>query len=219
MSTNKVIFTIDLLNGQAIPLQSKPGGLAFVVVTAVIPVTFAMGMFSLYVHNNIAMKVKQREITRCEAETCKMSDAVKLQNALEKEKTTYKDSLTDVRSSIKRHTQWSPILTTLIEDMPDSVVLTSIEVEHNSVKKKVPKNGDSKKMVEVDVLARVLRLTVSSGSQRNCDDAVREYRDRLRASPLLGPKLENIAVAQQTETRQGRDVVSYEINCIFKPGL
>jgi len=214
-----VIFTIDLLNGQAIPLKSKPGGLVFVVATAVIPLTIAMGMFSLYVHNNIAVTVKQREIAKYDTEASKLSDAVKLQAALEKEKTTYKDSFSDVRSSIKRHTQWSPILTTLIENMPDSVVLTSIEVEHNSVKKKVPKKDDPKKTVEVDVLARTLRLTVSSGSQRNCDEAVREYRNRLRASPFLGPKLENIAVAQQSETRQGRDVVSYEINCLFKPGL
>ena len=219
MSTNEVIFTIDLLNGQAIPLKSKPGGLAVVVATAVIPLTVAMGMFSLYLHNNIAVTVKQKEIAKYDAEAGKLSDAVKLQAALEKEKTTYKDSLSDVRSSIKRHTQWSPILTTLIENMPDSVVLTSIEVEHNSVKKKVPKKEDPKKMVEVDVLARTLRLTVSGGSQRNCDEAVREFRDRLRASPFLGPKLENIAVAQQSETRQGRDVVSYEINCLFKPGL
>lgn len=214
-----MIFTIDLLNGQAIPLKSKPGGLVFVVATAVIPLTVAMGMFSLYVHNNVALTVKQREAVRYDSEASKLSDAVKLQAALEKEKTTYKDSFSDVRSSIKRHTQWSPILTTLIENMPDSVVLTSIEVKHNSVKKKVPKKDDPKKTVEVDVLARILRLTVSSGTQRNCDEAVREYRDRLRASPFLGPKLENIAVAQQSETRQGRDVVSYEINCLFKPGL
>ena len=214
-----MIFKIDLLNGQAIPLKSKPGGLAVVVVTAVIPLTVAMGMFSLYLHDNIAVTVKQKEIAKYDAEAGRLSDAVKLQAAMEKEKTTYKDSLSDVRSSIKRHTQWSPILTTLIENMPDSVVLTSIEVEHNSVKKKVPKKEDPKKMVEVDVLARTLRLTVSGGSQRNCDEAVREFRDRLRASPLLGPKLENIAVAQQSETRQGRDVVSYEINCLFKPGL
>jgi len=219
MSTNEVIFKIDLLNGQAIPLKSKPGGLAVVVVTAVIPLTVAMGMFSLYLHDNIAVTVKQKEIAKYDAEAGRLSDAVKLQAAMEKEKTTYKDSLSDDRSSIKRHTQWSPILTTLIENMPDSVVLTSIEVEHNSVKKKVPKKEDPKKMVEVDVLARTLRLTVSGGSQRNCDEAVREFRDRLRASPLLGPKLENIAVAQQSETRQGRDVVSYEINCLFKPGL
>lgn len=214
-----MIFTIDLLNGQAIPLKRKPGGLAVVVATAVIPLAVAMGMFSLYLHNNTALTVKQKEIARYDAEADKLSDAVKLQKALEKEKTTYKDSLSDVQSSIKRHTQWSPILTTLIENMPDSVVLTSIEVEHNSVRKKVPKKDDPKKTVEVDVLSRTLHLTVSSGSQLNCDEAVREYRDRLRASPYLGPKLENIAVAQQSETRQGRNVVSYEINCLFKPGL
>jgi Tfp pilus assembly protein PilN len=219
MSKDEIIFTIDLLNGRAIPLKSKPGGLVVVVVTAVIPLLVAMGMFSLYLHNNIAVTVKQKEIARYEAEIGKLSDAVKLQEALEKEKVTYKDSLADVSSSIKRYTQWSPILTTLIENMPDSVVLTSIEVKHNSVRRKVPKQDDPTKMVEVDVLAKTLRLIVSGGTGRNCDEAVREFRDRLRASALLGPKLENIAVAQQSETRQGRDVVLYEINCIFRPGL
>lgn len=219
MNTHEVIFTIDLLNGRAIPLKSKPGGLAVVVATAVIPLFAAGGMFGLYLHNNNAVMVKQKEIARYDAEAGKLTDAVKLQEALEKEKTAYKDSLSDVRSSIKRHIQWSPILTTLVENMPDSVVLTSVEVKHNSVKRKVPKNDDPKKMVEVDVLAKILRVTVSGGSERNCDEAVREFRDRLRASAFLGPKLENIAVAQQSENRQGRDVVSYEINCVFKPGL
>ncbi len=219
MSKDEVIFTIDLLKGQAIPLKSKPGGLVVVVVTAVIPLAVAMGMFSLYLHNNITVTLRQKEIARYDTEIGKLSDALRIQETLEKEKMVYKDSLRDVSSSIKRHIQWSPILTTLIENMPDSVVLTSIEVEHNSVKRKVPKQDDPRKIVEVDVLAKTLRLTVSGGPERNCDDAVREFRDRLRASAFLGPKLENIAVAQQSETRQGRDVVLYEINCVFRPGL
>jgi Tfp pilus assembly protein PilN len=103
--------------------------------------------------------------------------------------------------------------------MPDSVVLTSLEVEHNSVKKKVPKKDDPQKTVDIDVLVRTLRLTVSGRSAGNCDEAVRDFRDRLRASAFLGPRLENIGVSQKSETVEGRDVVSYEISCIFRPGF
>ncbi|MFH1719579.1 MAG: hypothetical protein ABIF19_19685 [Planctomycetota bacterium] len=213
------MFTIDLLNGQAIPLKSKPGGLAILVVTAAIPVTFAMGMFSFYLHNNITASVEAKEIARYEEEIDKLSDVVKMQAALKREKAAYIDCLTEVKSSITSHTQWSPVLTTLIENMPNSVVLTSLEVEHDSVKKKVPKEDDPKKMVEISVPVRTLRLKVSGGPQRNCDEAVKEFMDRLSSSEFLAPRLEKIGVSQESEKIEGQDVVSYEISCVFKPGF
>jgi len=217
MSVPQALFTIDLLNGRALPLKGKPGGLAVIVVTAAVPLVVAMGLAGLYLHNSASMAAKQKEIARYEAEAGKLSEAVELKATLEKEKVAYRNYLSDVSSSIRKQTQWSPILTTLIENMPDSVVLTTIKVEQKSVKKKAPKPDDPQKTIEIDVPVKMLHLSVSSGSQRNCDDAVRDFRDRLRASALLGPKLDNIAVAQKTETSEGRDVVSYEISCVFKP--
>jgi len=212
-------FTIDLLKGQGLPLKSKPGGIAIVTVTAAIPITIAMGMFSLYLHNKIVLSVNEHEIVRCQAEIGKLSEAVELQQTLGQEKLIYSSCLSEVKSSISRHTQWSPVLMTVIENMPDSVVLTSLEVKHDSVKRKVPKKDDPKKMIEIDVLARTLKLNVSGGPQGKCDEAVRDFRDRLRSSALLGPRLEKIRVSQKAETVAGQNVVSYEINCIFKPEL
>jgi Tfp pilus assembly protein PilN len=219
--TNKqeAMFTIDLLNGQATPMKSRPAGLAIIAVTAVVPVTVAMGMVYLYLNNNAGLATIEQQIARYEADAGKFTDAVAQQEALKKERITYSKCLSEVGSSVKRHTQWSPVLTTLTESMPDSVVLTSLEVEHNSVKKKVPKKDDPQKTVDIDVLVRTLRLTVSGRSAGNCDEAVRDFRDRLRASAFLGPRLENIGVSQKSETVEGRDVVSYEISCILKPGF
>ena len=73
-------------------------------------------------------------------------------------------------------------------------------------------------MVEVDVLVRTLRLCVVGNNQDNNDEAVRDFRDRLRNSEFLGPRLENIGVSQKSETRNGREVVSYEISCVLKAG-
>lgn len=213
------MFTIDLLNGQATPMKSRPAGLAIIAVTAVVPVTVAMGMVYLYLNNNAGLAMIEQQIARYEADAGKFTDAVAQQEALKKERITYSKCLSEVGSSVKRHTQWSPVLTTLTESMPDSVVLTSLEVEHNSVKKKVPKKDDPQKTVDIDVLVRTLRLTVSGRSAGNCDEAVRDFRDRLRASAFLGPRLENIGVSQKSETVEGRDVVSYEISCILKPGF
>ena len=213
------MFTIDLLNGQAVPLKSKPGSLAFIVLSAAIPVIIAMWMFSSYHRNVIAASVKEKEITKYQAGIDKLSDAVESQRTLEKKKTSFYSCLSEVRSSLKRHTQWSPVLTTIMENIPDSVVLDSLEVEHETIKKKVPKEDNPKKMVDIDVLVRVLRLTVSGSQKSDIDEAVRDFRDRIETSPFLGPKLERkIGVSKKSETRDGKEVVSYEISCVLKPG-
>jgi len=212
------MFTIDLLNGQAVPLKSRPGSLIIIVISAAIPVAIAMGMLSFYHRTSIAASAKEKEITKIQAGIEKLSGAVELQKVLETKKIAYGSCLSEVKSSIKRHTQWSPVLTTLMDNMPETVVLNSLEVEHDTVKKKVPKEDNPKKMVEIDVLVRVLRLTVTGGQQSDNDEAVREFRDRIMASAFLGPKIEKIGVSQKSETIDGRDVVSYEISCVLKPG-
>ena len=215
----EAMFTIDLLNGQAIPLRSKPGSLAIIVISSAIPIAIAAGMLSFYQRNKVVVSVKEQEIAKCQAEIDELSDAVELQRALEEKKTAYGSCLSEVKSSIKRHTQWSPVLTTLMENIPDSVVLNTLAVEHDTVKRKAPKEDDPQKMVDIDVLVRILRLSVSGGQQSNCDDAVRDFRDRIRTSAFLGPRLEKIGVSQKSETLDGQDVVSYEISCVLKPGF
>jgi hypothetical protein len=212
------MFTIDLLNGQAVPLKSKPGSFAIIVISAAIPVMVIVGMLSFYHRTAVAASTTEKEIAECQAEIDKLSDAVELQKALEKKIIAFGSCMSEVKSSIKRHTQWSPVLTTLMDNMPDSVVLNSLEVEHQTVKKKVPKEDNPKKMVEIDVLVRILRLTVSGDQQSDNDEAVRDFRNRIRASAFLGPKLEKIGVSQKSETVDGQDVVSYEISCVLKPG-
>jgi len=210
------MFTIDLLKGQAIPLKSKPGSLVIIVTSAAIPVIVAMGMLSFYHRTSIAASAREKEITKYQAEIDKLSDAVKLQRELENKKILYSSCLTEVNTALKRHIQWSPVLTTIMDNIPDSVVLNSLSVEYKTVKKKAPKKDSPDKMVEVDVLVRTLRLGVIGSNQTSSDEAVRDFRDRLLSSKFLGPKLENIGVSQKSEMHDGREVVSYEISCVFK---
>jgi Tfp pilus assembly protein PilN len=211
------MFTIDLLNGRGIPLKGKPGSFVIIVISAAIPVIVAMGMLSFYHRTSRAASAKEKEIAKYQAEIDNLSDAVELQQALKEKIVDYGKYISEVKSSIKRQTQWSPVLTTLMDNMPETVMLKSLEVEHETVKKKVPKEDNPQKMVDIDVLVRVLRLTVIGGQQGDNDEAVREFRDRIQASDFLGPKIEKIGVSQKSETLNGRDVVSYEINCVLKP--
>jgi len=103
--------------------------------------------------------------------------------------------------------------------MPNSVMLTGLEVKQHSVRKKVPKKDNPQEMIEISVPVRILQMSVSGSPQYNCDKAVRDFRDSLRSSAFLGPMLENISVSQESETLEGRDVASYEIDCVFKVRL
>ena len=216
---HEMMFTIDLLNGQAIPPKTTPGGLAIIAMTAVVPIAAAVGVCVMYMNNGDALSVKEKEIAKYEMEITKHSGAVKMQKALQKERQACREYLSEVKSSIGKHTQWSPVLTTLMENIPDSVILTSLEIEHDSVRKSVPKEDNPKKKVEISVPVRILRLGVSGGDQVDSDQAVKDFMGRLWASDSLGPKLENIGHSQKSKLVEDSEVISYEISCFFKPGL
>ena len=213
------MFTIDLLKGQCVPMKAGPWGVVIAAAAFIVPILVGMVMLGFYTSNRIVLKVTNQEIVNYENNIRTLSDAVKLQESLEKEKDNINSCLSEVLSSVSGHTQWSPVLATMVENMPDSMVLTRLEVKQRSVNKKVPKKEDPKEMVTVSVPASTLRMSVSGRSQADSDKAVKDFKDRLRLSAVLAPKIEDIVISQKTDTLEGKEVVSYDIDCIFKPEL
>ncbi len=213
------MFTIDLLKGQAVPIKRGPESIVITAVTFAMPIIVAIVMFGFYLSNKITISVQKQRTTTYETNIEQLSQAAELQKSFEQEKKAINDCLSEVSSSLSRHTQWSPVLMTLVENMPDSMILTKLEVKQRSIKKKVPKKDDPQKMVDISVPVRTLQISISGSPQHDCDKAVKDFRNRLRFSKLLEPKLEDIIVSQKADKLEGQDVVSYEINCIFKPQL
>jgi hypothetical protein len=210
------MFTIDLLKGKGIPERSGPQGIVVASVTFVVPVVVALIMFGCYLSDSIAISIEKKEITSYETKASKLSNAVELRRSFEKQKTDIRECLSEVSSSIGRHTQWSPILAAVVESIPDSMVLTKLDVAKRPVKKKVPKKDDPHTMVEKRAFTTMLSITVSGKPKRDYERAVRNFRDRLRSSSVLGPKLEGIRIARDVGDLEGQEVVWYELNCVFK---
>ncbi|HUW20857.1 MAG TPA: hypothetical protein VMW16_16275 [Sedimentisphaerales bacterium] len=213
------MFTIDLLKGEGVPIKSGPEGIVVAVAASAAPVIIAIVMFGLYLSNRIAISIQKQEIVNYQTKANELSDALEFQKTLLNEKNDINRSLSEVSSSIARHSQWSPVLATLVENMPDSMVLTDLEVKQRSVKMKVPKKDDPKTQVDISVPQRTLRVTISVNPGRNCNKEVTDFRDRLRFSSALRTKLEDVRVSQDVGRLEGQEVVSYEIECIFKPAL
>ena len=213
------MFTIDLLKGEGIPAKSRPENIAIAAATFVVPIIVAIVMFGYYLHTKIVISIQRQGIINYETKISGLSEAVELQKSFESEKNIINSSLSEVKSSIGRHIQWSPVLETVIRNMPDAVVLTQLSIKEHSVKRKVPAKKDPKKTIDVSVPVKTLRMNISGSPYSNCDRAIRDFRTDLRFSPQLRPMLDDIRVSQGFDTFEGKDVVSYEIDCVFKPGL
>ena len=213
------MFTIDLLKGQGLPIKSRPEGIVIASVALAVPVILAFAMFSFYLRNSIIISIKKQDIVNYKAKISKLSDIVGLQKSFEKEKIVYSGCLSEVKSSISGHAQWSSILETLVQNIPESVVLEELSVRQSSVRKKVPQKDDPQKMVDTTVPVRMLHMSVYGSARSNCGEAVREFRNRLWSSSLLSRKLENISVSQKSARIENQEVFSYEIDCVFKPEM
>lgn len=211
------MLTIDLLKGQGVPIRSRPEGITILGITVVVPLAIAAMMVTCYLSKRITISAHEREITRYKTSTDKLSDAIAQHKSSLKEKSRYISCLSEIKSAIRSRTQWSPVLATVVENMPESVVLTELEVTRRFVKKSVPKKGDPKQKVQVSIPASTLKMTVMADAQPNCDEMIRSFKDRLVQSDLLGPKLENIRVSHKSRMVDGNATVCYEMDCLFKP--
>lgn len=213
------MFTIDLLNGKGIPIKKRPWGVAIAALAFMVPVVVAVVMFGFYLSNRIVIKVARQEIITYEKNIEALADSVELHKSFEAEKNKIGKCISEVTTSVARHTQWSPVLVTVVKNIPSTMVLTNLEVKRSFVKKNVPKKDDPKTMVSVTVPVNRLQLSISGRAQADNDKAVKGFMDNLRISALLAPKLEDILVSQKAGSFEGQEVVSYEIDCIFKPEL
>ncbi|MHC4395176.1 MAG: hypothetical protein ACYS1A_05935 [Planctomycetota bacterium] len=213
------MFEIDLLQGQGVPIKAKPRDIAIAAVAFAVPSIVAIVMFGAYLKNRVDLSIQTNQIANYETKIIELSDAVELQKNFEQQKSVINTTLTEAKSALARHTQWSPILVELVKNMPDTVILTRLEVKQHFTKRKVPKKDDPERTVDISVPVRTLRITLNADPQSNSDLAVKSFRDSLLASTVIGQKLEDLRISQEVETFLGREVVSYEIDCVFKPQL
>jgi Tfp pilus assembly protein PilN len=215
------MFTIDLLKGKGVPAKIGPEDVAVAAVAFVVPLIIALVMLGGFLHNRIVISIQTAAMANYDAKINQLADAVQLQKSFENEKNAVNSSLAEVASNIGGHIQWSPVLVTLVENMPGPVFLTKLDVKQNSVKVKMPQKDDPKKTIETQVPAKTLQMSLLGSSPAGCDKEVRDFRDRLRAviPAASRQQLEDIKVAQQVGKFEEKDAVSYEINFIFKPRL
>ncbi|MHC4212210.1 MAG: hypothetical protein ACYSWP_02445 [Planctomycetota bacterium] len=213
------MFTIDLLKGQAIPIKSKPGGIAVMAGAVAIPVVAVIILVNSYLTGSVALGVGKQQIVSYSNQTEKLTDAVAMQKSFAEEKNAQYGCLSAVSANIGRHLQWTPILVTVVESMPDTMVITALEVKRESARIPMPKKDDPTKMVDTSVIVKKMLISVTGERSKNHNEAVKRFCERMRNSEVLGPMIDKISVNQKNNKNKGKEELSYEIDCAFKPDL
>ena len=209
-----------MLKGQGVPVKSGAAGILIAAIMAAVPVIVTLAIFGACVRTKINVSVAKQQIVNYEKMIARLSDAVELQKAFEEEKGYITNYISDIKSSVGRYAQRSGVLATLINNIPNSMILTKLEIKKDFLKIKVPKKDDPGKMIDINVPVSTLHISLSGHPESNNEKNVRSFRDALRFSPVMKEAgLDDIRIAQKIGELDGKDVVAHEIYCVFKPKL
>ena len=212
------MHTIDLLRGQGIPAKTTLGSAGMILVIIAVPILAAAAMVDRYMQNGTDIGIKQQGIEIEQATIEKFADAVKFKETLEKEQSAIYSELSEVSSCLGKYIQWSPVLETLANYLPAKMVMNALKAESTSERQRIASKNDPKRTVNITVYKRKLILDISGSELRDYGSEVEIYSKRLKSSPVLGPKLENIEFSQKPGNVGDINTVSYTMNLIFKSG-
>jgi len=212
------MHTIDLLKGQGIPAKATMGSVGMLAVLVAVPILAGAVLLDRYLNNREVIAIGQEGIAKAQETIDRFAADVKFQEQMEQRRGDVNKRLAEVKSYVGDYVQWSPVLMTLAENMPAKMVISKLTAEVQRGRERGFQSNDPNRPVNV-MAKRKLILDISGDAAGSYDAVVREYGDRLKSSPVLGPKLENIIVSQRSGQSAGEKAVIYTMNLMFKAGL
>jgi len=208
------MHNIDLLKGQGIPAKTTTGGIIVMTIMVIVPILVAAGMLDWYLQTRIDIGMMQQKIVTARETITTYEPDVKLKRSLEQKINLMNNKLSEVSRALDTFNQWSPILVTLAENMPDPMIMRNLIAQSQNIRRTTRKKNDPKKPVNIPIPERSLVMNISGTKPGSYDKTVQQYQERLNTSPVLKPKLKDIIPSKEAGT--GNDQTeSYVMNIIF----
>ncbi len=210
------MLAIDLLKGQGIPIKTRPAGASLMAIVIAVPVVATIITLVNYIRVEVILRNQRRLLTTIQTDIFKLTDSVKFKQDTELQIEDMNTCFVEVDDAILEQIQWSPILQVLAENMPASLVLSSLSIKSETESKEVPQRKNPLKRMSVPVSKRILYISLYGRRTRGSDEAVLKLLSTLNTSGVLRERADNIRlIAQATDER--RNVMNYVIECVFKP--
>ncbi|MHC4507893.1 MAG: hypothetical protein ACYTAO_02905 [Planctomycetota bacterium] len=210
------MHTIDLLRGEGVPAKATPGSACLVAVIVAVPILAGSVMAGRYLQNVVVIGIDRRAITRAQETIGRYEADVAFKEQIEKRQAGVNARLAEVKSCLGDSVQWTPMLVTLVENLPARMVMSKLSAETRQSRERVFKDNDPTRPVNVTVTKRTLVLDLTASEGGNYDGVIRAYGERLKASPVLGPRLENVLHEQKPAELGDEEGISYTMSLMFK---
>ncbi|NLH17356.1 MAG: hypothetical protein GX455_12330 [Phycisphaerae bacterium] len=212
------MFTIDLLKGTGVPIKNSPGTVALKVLPFVLPLLVAVYLFGSFEYNRTVVAMEISGIQKMNDKLTEYSAEIQQARQWTSATEQTRKNLAEVKRGLGRHLQWSPILQTLVEQLPDTIALKELKLSRSTTRKKVTEGKESNKLVNKTIIHRILSVQVFGESSWETDEAVQQYLSRLGKAPAIHQRLKDIRiVSQQTDEANGKPITIHTIECEFQP--
>ncbi|UCD00053.1 MAG: hypothetical protein JSW66_09255 [Phycisphaerales bacterium] len=212
------MHTIDLLRGEGVPAKATPGSVCLVAVIVAVPILAGSVMAGRYLQNAIVVGIDRQAITTAQGTIDQYEADVAFKEQMEKRQAGVNTKLAEVKSCLGESVQWTPMLMTLVRNLPARMVMSRLSAETRQSRERVFRDNDPNKPVNVTVTRRTLVLDLTGSAGGDYDGVVRAYGERLKRSPVLGPRLENIVHEQKPGELGDETGISYTMSLMFKAG-
>lgn len=210
------MLKIDLLKGQGIPMKSHPGGAALLAISIAVPLIITMSLLGNYVRGTIILSTHKRTLQKIDTKLTELLIDVRYDESDEDEIKNIKECFNELHDSLVHNIQWSPILETITKNLPETLVLSDMKVEVETLRKIVQRRDDPSKRISILVPKKTLKISLIGTVESKSRDAVLKFKQKLESSQTFKHKIENIRIVSHSTSEKFEDLMFYEIACVFK---
>lgn len=210
------MHTIDLLKGEGIPAKATFGTICLVGLIVAVPILAGSVVAGWYLQNREIIAIDQQAITSAEQTISRYKGDVAVKEQMEQQQAGVNAKLAEVKSCLGGYVQWSPVLATLAENMPEGMLMSRLAAETRQSRQVVFKDNDQSRPTNVTINKRMLVLDLVGTSGGTYDGVVRAYGESLKNSPVLGPRLESVVPSQKPGEFGDVKTVIYTMELVFK---
>jgi len=211
------MFTIDLLQGEGRPNSGNPGRVALTLAAIVVPLVIISGLIVYYFHTGKQLTNGTKQLSHLKVQVAGLAELRNKQEKLEEHVGESNRCLQEVAEVLPRCVQWSGILQSIAQNIPDTLVVRELEVKRGQVHIEAPRKDNPKKKITISVPQRTLRVSVYDHSSPGNDEAVLLLIQRLCSEPLFMSQMDDIRLRAHQLDRVGNQRLNrYEIDCVLK---
>ncbi len=210
------MFSIDLLKGKGLPEKTDLKRSSLKALPILIPVLAVMVFASTYQHDRASLRDQQQVLKSNQQQLGLYTEDIAEYNKIRSKIKGMQQCLNDISKAMAYRVQVSEVFVELVQALPENIFVYEMKMDRKPVQKKIqqPGSGEVKQQL---VVCRKLNLVLCGYDAGRSDEAVQEYVNALKQSPLLTEIFsEIIPPARQQGEVDGRDAIYYEIECVLR---